>query len=82
MKQTRAGGATTTGVSQPLHRVTLIPLISPVGFNDFCFRSAEGGGETYDVFFACSDDPVIIFAYYCGRGTSSRRSILLRGFTT
>lgn len=82
MKQTRAGGATTTGVSQPLHRVTLIPLISPVGFNDFCFRSVEGGGETYEVFFACSDDLMMIFAYYCGRGTSGRRLILLRGFAT
>ena len=65
---------------QPLHRVTLIPLISPVGFNDFCIRSVEGGGETYEVFFACSNDLVMIFAYYCGYGTSGRRSISLRRF--
>lgn len=35
-------------------------LISPVGFNDFCFRSVEGGGETYEVFFACSNDLVMV----------------------
>ena len=80
MRQTRAGGATTTGVPQPLHRVTLIPLISPVGFNDFCFRSVECGGETYEVFSACSNDLVMIFAFYCGRDTSGGRSISLRGF--
>ena len=50
-------------------------LICPVGFNDFCFRSVEGGGETYEVFFACSNDLVMIFAYYYGRGTSGGRSI-------
>jgi hypothetical protein len=52
VRQTRAGGATTSGVPQPLHRVTLIPINLPRGV----FRSVEGGGETYEVFFACSND--------------------------